>query len=767
MKNTALQAYEHQDLPFEKLVEELNPERNQSQTPLFQVSFAFQNVPRSNLDIPELKVTSVEIDSSGAKFDLTAAFIEHEREMTVRVEYRRELFEAATIARMFGHFRNLLEGIVANPEQRTSELPILTESEKHQLLVAWNDTERGYSSDKCIHELFEKQVEKTPDAIALVFEDQQLTYRELNNRANQLGHYLQKLGVGPEVLVGVCVERSIEMIVGLLGILKAGGAYVPLDPSYPKERLAFMLQDAAAKLIVAHERLLEDLPEQSAVRVCLDRDWVEIEQESVENSQRLVTAESLAYVVYTSGSTGQPKGVAVEHRQLINYLESIIERLELTSQRSFATVSTLAADLGNTVIFSSLCTGAALHLISRDRVADAEAMADYFNRHAIDCLKIVPSHLAALQSVSHPERVLPRQLLILGGEASDVDWVKRLATLAPSCRIVNHYGPTETTVGVMTYAVEKDSLPGGLPHLPLGRPIANTQIYILDQYLAPVPIGVVGEIYIGGIGLARGYLNQPELTAEKFIYHSFSGEPARRLYKTGDQARYLPDGNIEFLGRIDNQVKIRGYRIELGEIESVLGQHPTVQSSLVVVREDEPGDKRLVGYVVARPEVSFDASEVRQYLKHKLPEYMIPSNFALLDELPLTPSGKVDRRALPAPDQNGLQLANVYQPPRTPTEETLVTIWGKVLKLEKVGIDDNFFDLGGHSLLATQVMSRIRSAFSIDLPLRHMFESPTVAEMATVIADDQMKRMSEDRLAQMLREVEATTEEDAQKMLTT
>ncbi len=760
---TALQAYEHQDLPFEKLVEELNPERSQSQTPLFQVSLAVQNVPQSNLDIPELKVTPVEINSSTAKFDLAAAFIEHEREMTVRIEYRRELFEAATIERMFGHFERLLEGIVANPEQRISKLPLLNDAEKHQLLVKWNDTRAEYPKDQSIHELFEEQVERTPEAVAVVYEDQQMTYRELNQKANQLAHYLGERGVRAEALIAVFMERSLEMVIAILGVLKAGGAYVPIDPDTPTDRLKFMLQDTQTPLILTQERFSSYLEEFVDQRICLDSAWEELSRESQENPKSQVDGETAAYTIYTSGSTGTPKGVINVHGGLRNRLQWMQESYQLTAADRVLQKTPFTFDVSVWEFFWPLISGATLVIARPGGHRDSAYLLQVIQSKRITTMHFVPSMLGVFLQEAGVENCPSLKRVFCSGEALSYE-LQQLFFERIGAPLHNLYGPTEASIDVTAWKCRGDR---DRTVVPIGRPIANTQVYILDQYLAPVPIGVVGEIHIGGLGLARGYLNQPELMAEKFIYRSFEGEPARRLYKTGDLARYLPDGNIEFIGRMDDQVKIRGYRIELGEIEAVLVQHPMVQSSVVVVREDEPGDKRLVGYVVARLKETFDAAEVRQYLKHKLPEYLIPAALVLLDELPLTPSGKVDRRALPAPDQNGLQLANVYQPPRTPTEETLVTIWGKVLKLDKVGIYDNFFDVGGHSLLGTQVMSRIRSAFSIDLPLRHMFESPTVAEMADVITQSQWKQASEAELAQLLGEVEATTEEDAQKMLTT
>lgn len=619
IREVALGAYAHQDLPFEKLVEEINPDRDLGRNPLFQVTFNLQNPTNQEIHLSDLSLSALAAHSGTAKFDLSLSIVGRKQDLMATMAYNADLFERATISRMVGHFQTLLRGIVTNPERRLSDIPILTEAEKRQVLVQWNHTKRDYPNDKCAQQLFEAQVERSPDATALIFEDKQLTYRELNRRANQLAHYLKKLGVGPEVVVGIYMERSFEMMAGLLGILKAGGAYVPLDPAYPKDRLAFMLEDAQVPVLLTQHRLVEELPAHAVQVVCLDTDWQVIARESEEMPTSTTTPENLVYVIYTSGSTGRPKGVAVEHRQLSNYLHAILEKMAIPNRANFATVSTFAADLGHTVIFSSFYTGGCLHVISEAQASDPVAMADYFQRYSIDCLKIVPSHLAALQNPSHPKHVLPHQLLILGGEASRTDWVQDLQALAPGCTILNHYGPTETTVGVITYKVVKDQCAAGASTLPLGRPIANTQIYLLDRYLQPVPIGVTGELYIGGGNLARGYLKRPEMTAEKFIPNPFGDEQGARLYKTGDLARWLPDGNIEFIGRTDGQIKLRGFRIELGEIEATLAQHPDLREVAVLDLENSRGQKRLVAYVVANKDRAPTITGRRRY---KLPNHM-------------------------------------------------------------------------------------------------------------------------------------------------
>jgi len=695
---------------------------------LFEFNFEEQSTKYS---APDVTFSIYKHYTCIERFKIKLCCVQRNNFLLTEFHYDSKSFSTENIKRLTEQFHTLLESVIKNPAAALDELGVLSDSERQQLLVEFNDTKCDYPKDKCIHQLFEEQAERTPDKIAVVFENHQVTYVELNARANQLARHLQELGVGPDVLVAICMERSLEMVVGLLGILKAGAAYVPLDPVLPKERLAFMLSDTQTPVLLIQQRLVENLPEHGAHVVSLDTDWDVIVQKSDDNFLNQATPENLVYVIYTSGSTGKPKGVAVEHQQLVNYLKGILDKLDLPAGASFATVSTFAADLGNTAIFPALCTGGCLHVISQERASDPDALAEYFLCHTIDCLKITPSHMAALMASSHPEQILPRQRLVLGGDASSWDLVEKIQALATDCLILNHYGPTEATVGTITYRVEKDQRDYRSWTLPLGRPLANTQIYLLNRHLQPVPMGVPGELHIGGAGLARGYLNRPDLTEEKFIPNPFSNEPRTRLYKTGDLARYLPDGNIEFLGRIDHQVKIRGFRIELGEIEVMLAQHPAVRETVVIAREDQPGDKHLVAYVVPSQE-QLTTSELRRFLKELLPEYMLPSAFVMLEALPLTANGKVDRCALPAPETSSLSKETSFVQPRTPTQEVLAGIWTDILGV-KVGIHDNFFELGGHSLLATQVISRVRKAFCVELPMRHLFELPTVAQLGESI----------------------------------
>ncbi|MBN3892576.1 MAG: non-ribosomal peptide synthetase [Nostoc sp. JL31] len=511
------------------------------------------------------------------------------------------------------------------------------------------------------------------------------------------------------------------MIIGLLGILKAGGAYLPLDPTLPKESLDFRLQDAQASLVIN-----------------LDTDWNMIAQYDDDNPNSEVTTENLVYVVFTSGSTGRPKGVAIEHQQLVNYLNSITERLNLPAAPSFASVSTLAADLGNTVIFPSLCTGGTLHIISSQRVADSAALAEYNRQHSIDCLKIVPSHLASLLASAPSQSILPRQRLILGGEIATWDLIEQIQQQAPDCSIFNHYGPTEATVGVTTFAVQNNQASHNSKTVPLGRPLANIQIYLLDRQMQPVPIGVPGELYIGGASLVRGYLNRPELTAERFLANTFGNSKCDRLYKTGDLARYLPDVNIEFIGRLDHQVKIRGFRIELSEIETVLCEHPEVQQAVVLLRED----KRLIAYIVPKQKQTPSVSNMHRFLREKLPEYMMPSAFVILKVLPLMPNGKVNRSALPEPDGYRPELEATYQPPQTEIEEAIAIIWQEALNVQKVGIDDNFFELGGHSLLIVQIHSKLKKLFNQDLSITDLFEHPTISSLVKLLNKEKSEESS-------------------------
>lgn len=731
VKRNAVEAYGYQDLPFETLVQELQPERKLSHNPFFQVMFQLMNYPKHKFNIGGLRIEEYEFGSGFAKFDLSVGLREEGDGLSGAVEYKTELFDASTIERMVGHFQVLLEAIVANPERCISELPLLNDAEKHQILVEWNDTKTGFPNDKCVHQLFEEQVEKTPDAVAAVFEDVQVTFRELNKRANQLAHYLQKQDVRPDTLVGICMERSLEMVVGVLGILKAGGAYVPFDPSYPQQRLAFMVEDTRARVVLTHSRT-ENLFHLFAVtRISLDNDWTNIARESEKNPASEVRASNLAYVIYTSGSTGAPKGVAMHHHGLANLISWQVGVSGGAGGSRTLLFAPLGFDVSFQEMFTTWCAGATLFLIAEELRRDSAGLLKFLTDKSVERLFIPVALLKQLAECGNDGRRVPRQLreIITAGEQLLIGPdISSFFSKLKHCRLINQYGPTESHVVTAFSLLDSPAMWPARPSI--GRPIANGEIYLLDAHLNPVPVGAPGELHIGGDGLSRGYLNRADLTAEKFIPNPFRNEPGARLYRTGDLARHLADGNIEFLGRIDHQVKIRGYRIELGEIEAILGQHPLIKQTVVVAREDAPGNKRLVAYLVATGGETLSAMDLRNMLKQKLPEFMIPSSFVFVDSLTLTPNGKVDRKALPTPDTTRPELDEAFVAPRTPMERLVAEIWAEVLKLNQVGVFDNFFDLGGHSLIATQVVSRLRQMVGIELPLRTLFEHPTVGGLA-------------------------------------
>ncbi|MGH9941020.1 MAG: amino acid adenylation domain-containing protein [Pyrinomonadaceae bacterium] len=638
-------------------------------------------------------------------------------------------FGKTSVERIIIHFTTFLLGITEKFDQRIADLPLLTNEERQQLLVEWNDTRTEYPRSQCIHKLFEAQAERKPEAVALVYQDEYLSYGELNRRANQLAHYLQKLGVKPDVLVGICVERSIEMVVGLLGILKAGGAYVPLDRFYPQERLSFMLEDAHVPVILTQESLTGSLPKHELSVVRLDTDWKEIAKQSTDNLPYATSSEKLAYVMYTSGSTGRPKGVCIPHRAVVRLVKET-NYVKINEQEVFLQLAPISFDASTFEIWGCLLNGARLVVISAEAhtLEELSAVVEHFQVTILWLTaglfhQMVDYHIESLRGV--------RQLLA-GGDVLSVAHVEKvLEQLEEGHWLINGYGPTENTTFTCCYSMRGGQQIGG--SAPIGRPVSNTTVYILDEHLQVLPVGLPGELYTGGDGLARGYLNRAELTAEKFIVDPFNTAAESRLYKTGDLARYLPDGNIEFLGRIDNQVKIRGFRIELGEIESVLMQHPSVREVVVVAREDMAGEKRLVSYVVPEPETTASVGELRRYLRQVLPDYMVPVVFMELKALPLTPNGKVDRRALPMPDQARPELEESFVAPRNPIEEIVAEIWAKILRVERVGIYDNFFELGGDSLSATQVISWVRAKLQVELPLSSLFESSTVARLAEMI----------------------------------
>ncbi|MFN6560832.1 MAG: amino acid adenylation domain-containing protein [Nostoc sp. ChiSLP01] len=726
LRNVLLDAYEHQDYPFAWLLKQLKLGRDASHSPLIATIF---NLERP-VAVPKMFGMETEIFAppiSFTGFDISFNVMEIGDELILNCEYNTDLFDAATISRILGYFQTLVEGIITHPEQRLLELPLLSEAEQHQLLVEWNNTQADYPQDKCIHQLFEAQVERTKQAIAVTFGQQQLTYQQLNARANQLAHYLQTLGVVPGVLVGICLERSLDMLVGLLAILKTGAAYVPLDLSYPQQRLAFMLADSQASVILTQKQLLDTLPEHSATVVCLDSDSELITTCNQHNLIIEVQPHNLAYIIYTSGSTGQPKGVAIEHGSVVNFLTAMQQQLGCQTVDTLLSVTTISFDIAVLELFLPLVVGAKVALVSYEVASDGSKLLQQMSDSCPTFMQATPATWRMLLAAGWQGS--PQMTILCGGEALQHQLAEQL--LQRVAALWNMYGPTETTIWSTTYRVD-----GQENAVSIGRPIANTQIYILDPLLQPVPVGVSGELYIGGVGVARGYLNARELSVAKFIANPFSHKEGARLYKTGDLARYLGDGNIEYLGRIDNQVKIRGFRIELGEIEALLLEHPQVQEAVVIVREDQPGDKRLVAYVVSDRDRVPTTSELRGFLKEKLPDYMLPSVFVMQSVLPLTPNGKVDRKALPTPDLSTNGLSEDFAAPSTPTEEILVQLWMEVLGRKQVSIYDNFFDIGGHSLLIIQVGNKVREIFNSNISVTDLFKYPTISTLAKYLSQE-------------------------------
>ncbi len=725
VKDVALGAYAHQELPFEKLVEELQPERNLSHHPLFQVMFTLQNAKPTPPEIPGLRFEPLALANETAKFDLTLALTETAVALNGALEYNTDLFDATTMARLVSHFQNLLRQLAANPDRPIGALDILGQAEKEQLLVAWNDTAVPLSPYTALHHLVEAQAARTPNATAVQGSKHNFTYAELNGRANQLARYLQRLGIGPESRVGVLMERTPEMVVALLGILKAGGAYLPLDPAYPAERLAYILQDAAASILITDEEL--PLPVAGLPLLNLNREWLAIAQEVESNLATAVSPTNLAYLIYTSGSTGLPKGVMIPHQAVVNFAQVFSQQMGLTSADKLLQFASLSFDVAVEEIFCTLISGATLVLREKEML---NSVAHFLRRSetlGLTILDLPTAYWHEMATALSPESLtLPAsvRLVIIGGERALPEQFRLWQeAVGQQVQLLNAYGPTETTIAATASDLTTHQ-PDGL-ELSIGRPHGNLQTYILDEYGQPTPVGIPGELHIGGIGVGRGYWQRPRLTAVHFIPDPFSAEPGARLYRTGDLARYRPDGQIEYLGRRDHQVKIRGFRVELGEIEAALITHPGVVDTAVLALDDGRGYKQLVAYIVAA-NASLEMTSLRAYLAETLPAYMVPAIFVPLEKLPLTPSGKIDRRALPLPDQTRPE-EQPYVAPRTDTEITMTAIWADVLRLEKVGIHDNFFSLGGHSLIGTQLMSRIRDTFQVELPLRLLFETPDVA----------------------------------------
>ena len=725
IKKVTLEAYKNQDVPFEKLVEELHTERDMSRNPLFQVLFSLQNSPLPRMEFSELSVSKKDLDAGYARFDLAVDIREAGEGMIVDFEYNTELFNEDTIIRMAGHYKQLLKNILKNPKASLDDFKMLTIEEKDTLINRWNDTKEDYfSKGQSWVELFTKQAEETPQALAVVCEKQHLTYRELDIESNRLAHYLISNGVGAESIVGIYMERSVNMLVGLLGIHKAGGAYLPMDPVFPGERLAFMLEDAKVNIILSESKLAETLPQNDAKVICLDAEKDTISQFSTEKPDRNYEGHHLAYLIYTSGSTGNPKGVQIEQHTLINFLISMEIKTGICAKDALLAVTTLSFDIAGLEMYLPLICGAKVVIAKRDEVIDGSALMEIINQQYITIMQATPATWRLLIEAGWNGN---QDLTVLcGGEALPRDLANQLLDRCQT--LLNVYGPTETTIWSTLERI--DSKDGDIY---IGKPIANTQVYVVDRAMNPVPVGIPGELLIGGDGLARGYLNLPELTREKFIPDTFSGKKGARLYRTGDLVRFTRDGNMEFVGRMDNQVKIRGFRIELGEIETLLNLDPSIKECVVVAKEVIAGEKTLIAYIIPVPEQAeetLSSENLRKSLKEKLPDYMIPSSFIFLNSFPMTPNGKIDRKALPMPENIRPQLSTQYTAPSNKTEDSITRIWQEVLHLERIGVNDNFFDMGGHSLLLAQVRSKISNAIHKEVSIMDLFRYPTISTLA-------------------------------------
>ncbi|MFB2837782.1 non-ribosomal peptide synthetase [Floridanema evergladense] len=728
------------------------------QMPLFESILVFENYPIDTSKSESQKALEV---SNLRCFEQTnyplTIVINPERELAGRIIYDTSLFATDTIARMIGHFQKLLSDIATNPQQNLSQFSLLTITEQEEIVKAESTATTEYEY-KCVHKLFEEQVEKSPDAIALVYEEQQLTYRELNKRANQLAHYLQTLGVKPEVKVGICVERSLLMVIGILSILKAGGAYIPLDPAFPSERLQFMMEDAQITILLTQNHLQDRLPINDKTVIKLDSDWEIIAQQTQDNLLTEVNPENLAYIIYTSGTTGNPKGSEVPHRSFIGFMFGVnyiqLDAKQIWLQHSSISWDALTLELWTPLLYGGRC------VLYPGKIPTPEDLSKIIREQNVNTLFLTTALFNYIIDTI-PKALLGIKQLLFGGESVSVPHVFRALELLPETQIIHAYGPSECTVFTCCYPIPKQ-LPENVNSIPIGKPIGDRKVYLLDEYLHRVPIGVPGQLYVSGASVARGYLNQPELTRKNFIANPFlEGD---RLYKTGDLVCRLPDGNLEFLGRIDTQVKIRGFRIEIEEIEGILNQHNNIKQVVVIAREDEPGNKYLSAYIVAKNNAP-TVSSLRNFLKTKLPDYMIPATFVFLEALPLTSNNKINRRALPVPDICQRNLDVNFVAPRNSTETELAQIWTEVLRLEKVGIYDNFFELGGHSLLATQVISRLREAFSIDFTLRYLFENPTIAKLSQIVIDRQFEQVGDDELNRILREVNELSDREVKQQL--
>jgi len=773
-REAALDAYAHQDAPFEKVVEELQPERKLNQHPIFQVTFEWQAMGNQVEGRSGLGMRSAPVESGTAQFDLTLRVTESGEGMIAVMEYRTDLFYGERIKRMLRHLRGALERIAGDADQRVSELQMLSVEEEHQLLWEWNQTDCEYRSEKRIHQLFEEQVERRPEAIAVVYEDQQVTYRELNARANQLAHHLRRGGAGPEVVVGVLHERSIEIVVGLLGILKAGGAYLPLDPHHPSQRIGQCLSLSGAAIVITTAQFGSIAAEAVAgltsenLPAVLFIDELLKNHHQTENLGKHSLPGQLAYVIFTSGSTGAPKGAMVEQRGMLNHLYAKVWELPLDDEDVVAQTASQCFDISVWQFLAALLVGGQVEIFDDEISHDPASLLDQIEQRRVTILEVVPSLMRMMLTEADARGVQldlsAVRWLIPTGEALPPELCRKWFGLYPEIPLLNAYGPTECSDDVTHCLIENVPSESAV-RSPIGRPIVNTQIHVLSAGFELQPIGIVGELYVGGVGVGRGYLNEPGKTAECFVPAPFGMEAGARVYRSGDLAHHQPDGNLEYLGRIDHQVKIRGFRIELGEIETALRRHPSLEEVVVVVREDTPGEKRLAAYLVAKPERALAISELREILKRELPEYMAPTAYVMLHALPMTESGKLDRRALPAPAEANVEAGQCYVAPRTLIEQRLADIWSEVLGLDKVGVNNDFFELGGHSLLATRVASRIRDAFQVELPLRRLFEAPTIADLALVVLQQQAEQVQSEEVMGLLAELEKLSEGEALSIL--
>ncbi|MEO8209649.1 MAG: amino acid adenylation domain-containing protein, partial [bacterium] len=741
IKKKVLGAISNQDFPFALIVERLLQRRDPARSPVFQTFFGLQKV-QQNDEIQEMIVPgndnvrinwgklileSFEITQQEGQFDLTVEFVEGKNLFSGYFKYNIDLFEEDSIIKMIEHFKNLLQDIVSNPEKKISELQMLSDAEKNIILNEWNNTDFVFDNFNCVHKLIEEQAFKTPGSVAVVFEDETISYYELNNRANQLANYLIRLGVNPETLVGICVERSIEMVIGILGILKAGGAYIPIDTSYPQSRIEFMISDSNAKVLITQKSIAETLPENISKIVFIDDDWKKISNESSDNFDSKVTLDNIAYVIYTSGSTGFPKGVMITHRSLSNHMLWMKDAFGFDSADSVLQKTPFSFDASVWEFYLPLILGGKLVMAIPEGHMDIAYLTETIQKNNISILQLVPTLLRMLLDENGIENCKSLRTVFCGGEALTLDLKEKLFQKL-NVNLYNLYGPTEATIDATYFKCEPSS---ENKIIPIGKPIYNTQAYILDKFLNPLPAGVQGELMIGGVDVARGYLNNPGLTKEKFISDIFKKTIGAKLYRTGDLAKYFKNGNIEFIGRADHQIKLRGFRIELGEIESKLSQHKEIKDATVIVREDKPGNQRLTAYIVPKNSETVSINDIKVFLRNSLPEYMIPTAFISLEKMPLLPNGKIDRNSLPAPETSK-SGEETFVAPRIPAEEILAEIWKEILGFEKVGIHDNFFELGGDSIMSIQIISRANQS-GIKITPKQIFQFQTIAELSGVI----------------------------------